>query len=318
MDIEGVKMKDLKVVFMGTPQFSVPLLEALITNCTVIGVVTQPDKQVGKEVKPSPIKEVALQHDIKVLQPEKIKNDYEGILALKPDIIITCAYGQIIPKAILDAPRYKCINVHASLLPKLRGGAPIHHAIIDGYSKTGITIMYMSEKMDTGDIISRKETTILPIDNVGTLHDRLSLIGRDLLLETLPDIMSGNIHPINQKEAEATYAWNIKREDEKVDFSKSKREVFNQIRGLNPWPGAYTVMEGKIYKVWNSREGIDGYNERLEGEIMHIYDDGIGVKTGSGEIIITEIQIEGKKRVEIKEYLNGLQNKESLIGKMFE
>ncbi|HHT38316.1 MAG TPA: methionyl-tRNA formyltransferase [Mollicutes bacterium] len=308
-------MKDIKIVFMGTPVFSVPLLEALIEKYNVIGVVCQPDRDKDKI---PPVKAKALEKNILVFQPENIRNDYQAILSLKPDIIITCAYGQIIPKAILDAPRYGCVNVHASLLPKLRGGAPIHHAIMRGDSKTGITIMYMTEKMDAGDIISQREEVILPTDNVGTLHDRLSLLGRDLMLETLPDIISGNINPIRQKESEASFAPNIKREDEHIDFSKSKREVYNKIRALNPWPGAYCILEAKVLKVWNSRIGENTYFSNFNGEIVKLYDDGIGVKVSNGEIILTEIQLEGRKRMSAKDFLNGLKNKELLIGKIFE
>ena len=182
----------IRVVFMGTPDFSVPVLKGLIENYQVVGVVSQPDRKVGRhqEVEFTPIKKVAVDNNILVLQPEKIRKDYMSVLELKPDIIVTCAYGQIIPKELLDYPKYGCINVHASLLPKLRGGAPIHHAIIDGYKKTGITIMYMDEAMDSGDIISQRETKISDIDTLESLHDRLSEMGRDLLLDTLPSILA--------------------------------------------------------------------------------------------------------------------------------
>ena len=209
-------MEQVKVVFMGTPDFSVPVLEGLIENYQVIGIVTQPDRKVGRrqEVVFSPVKEVALKHNIPVFQPEKIRSDYTDILALEPDIIITCAYGQIIPKEILEYPKYGCINVHASLLPKLRGGAPIHHAIIDGYDKTGITIMYMDEAMDSGDIISQRETKILDLDTVESLHDRLSSLGRELLLDTLPSILDGSAKRVKQDADSVTYAYNIQREEE--------------------------------------------------------------------------------------------------------
>ena len=186
-------MKDKTVIFMGTPEFSVPILKKLIEETNVIAVVTQPDKTVGRknELVFSPIKKEALAHNIQVFQPLKIRKEYDEIIALNPDIIITCAYGQIVPTEILNCPKYGCINVHASLLPKLRGGAPIHHAIIDGYEKTGITIMYMNEKMDEGDIITQVETIIADSDTTEKLHDRLSLLGKDLLIETLPSIFAG-------------------------------------------------------------------------------------------------------------------------------
>jgi methionyl-tRNA formyltransferase len=306
-------MKDLKVVFMGTPDFSVPTLKALIESCTVVGVVCQPDRE-GSKI--SPIKQVALENNIVVLQPVNIKTDYQAILNLKADIIITCAYGQFIPRVILDAPRYGCINIHASLLPKLRGGAPIHRAIMNGSSKTGVTIMYMVERMDAGAIIRQKETDILPTDNVGVLHDRLSILGRDLLLETLPDIISGNIEPVKQNEADATFAYTIKHEDEHIDFSKSTREIHNLIRALNPWPGAYCLLETKVLKVWNSRISDEVHFNNFDGEIVALYDDGIGIKTSNGEIVLTEVQLEGRNRMSAKDFLNGLRDKQLLIGKI--
>lgn len=311
-------MNDTKVVFMGTPDFSVPILEGLIENYNVIGVVTQPDKIVGKNKVPSntPVKVCALKHNIKVLQPEKIKIDYQDVLNLNPDIIITCAYGQIIPKEILDCPKYGCINVHASLLPKLRGGAPIHHAIIDGYDKTGITIMYMVEKMDAGDIISCVETKIDDTDNVGKLHDRLSIMGRNLLIDTLPSIINGTNSRTKQKEEDVTYAWNIKKEEEIIDFNKTSREVFNHIRGLNPFPGAYSILDNKVFKIYESRIGSSKKN--IPGQIINIYKDGIGISTSDGEIIITLIKPFGKKLMSVRDYLNGIKDKDSLIGKRFD
>ena len=312
-------MKDLKVLFMGTPDFSVNVLQGLIENCDVVGVVTQPDKEVGrhKEIRFSPVKELALKNDIRVYQPKNIKEEYEDLLKLDVDMIVTCAYGQIIPKVLLDFPKYKCINVHASLLPKLRGGAPIHKAIINNYPRTGVTIMYMAEKMDAGDIISQVETPILKTDNVGTLHDRLSELGTKLLLETIPNIVSGNINPVKQNEEEVTYAWNISREEEKIDFNKDTIDIFNQIRGLNPWPGAYALLDGIVVKIYNSYISDSFFTTKKNGEIGKVYDDGIGISTKDGEIIITELQFAGKRKMTVKEYLNG-KNKEDLIGKVFE
>ena len=304
---------------MGTPEFSVKVLQGLIDHYDVVGVVTQPDKEVGRkrEVKFSPIKELALKKDIRVYQPVKIKEEYEDLLKLDVDMIVTCAYGQIIPKILLDFPKYGCINVHASLLPKLRGGAPIHKAIINNYPRTGVTIMYMVEKMDAGDIISQVDTPILPTDNVGTLHDRLSEMGTKLLLETIPKIVSGEIQPMKQNEEEVTYAWNISREEEKIDFRKDTIDIFNQIRGLNPWPGAYAILDGNIVKIYDSRISNSFFTTRKNGEIGKIYEDGIGVSTHDGEIIITEIQFAGKRKMRVKEYLNGIDS-EKLIGKVFE
>jgi methionyl-tRNA formyltransferase len=311
-------MKNIRMVFMGTPSFAVPILEALIEKYNVVGVVTQPDSVLGDKTNISPIKEVSITNNIKVIQPENIKKEFYEVIDLKPDIIITCAYGQIIPSEILRYPRYGCINVHASLLPELRGGAPIHRAIMNGYEKTGITIMFMEEKMDTGDIISQVETVITDEDNVGTLHDRLSVLGKDLLMETLPKIFDDTITRTKQDHNKATYAWNIKREDEKIDFDKNKKEIFNKIRALNPSPGAYCIFDGKVCKVWNSRLGDKYYSSSINGEISSIYEDGIGIKVEAGEIIITEIQLEGKKRMTVKDFLNGIQDKNSLIGKILE
>ena len=313
-----MKNERLRIVFMGTPEFRVPVLEALIENYQVVGVVTQPDKEVGRhhEIKPTPVKEVALKHKISVFQPQKIKKEYQDILDLKADLIVTCAYGQMIPKEILEAPQYGCINVHASLLPKLRGGAPIHRAIINNEARTGVTIMYMVEKMDAGDILAQIDTPIYKDDNVGTLHDRLSSMGAKLLIETIPDLVSGNIKPIPQKEEEVTYAWNIKREEEKIDFNKRTIDIYNQIRGLNPWPGGYALLEGKVVKIYEARISDSFFTTKKNGEIGKIYEDGIGISTKDAEIIVTKLQPDGKRKMLAKEYLNGV-HAEDLLGKVF-
>ena len=312
-------MKNLNIIYMGTPEFSVEPLKKLNENYNVLAVVTQPDKEVGrkKEIKYSKVKEFAIKNNIKIFQPVKIKQEYEDILKLNPDIIITCAYGQIIPKEILDYPKYGCINIHASLLPKFRGGAPIHRAIINGEEKTGITIMYMDEKMDSGDIIAQEELFINDEDNVGTLFSKLSILGSDLIIKVLPHIIDGSVNRLKQNEDEVTYAYNISRDDEKIDFNKTTREIFNQIRGLSPIPGAYTSLDGKKVKIYSSKIGSDKRNGKI-GEIINIYSDSIGVKTKDGELLITSIQFEGKQKMNVKDYLNGLQNKNDKIGKIFE
>ena len=310
-------MKDLKVVFMGTPEFSLNVLSGLIENTNVIGVVTQPDKIVGKSKEPSftPIKKLAIENNISVFQPEKIRREYQEILDLNPDIIITCAYGQIIPEVILNYPKYGCINVHASLLPKLRGGSPLHHSIIDGYSETGVTIMHMDKGMDTGDMISRRSIPILDTDTVGTIHDKLSVIGRDLLLETLPSIIDGTSNREKQNDEEATYCHNITHEEELIDFNKNARDIFNQVRGMNPYPVAYFTIDKKIYKVYEvSYQETDEYQNKTNGEIV-IYDkNNIGIKVNNGLIYLKDIKKEGKRRMLIKDFLNG--EKESLLGKI--
>jgi methionyl-tRNA formyltransferase len=312
-------MKDLKVVFMGTPDFSVNVLNNLIHNTSVIGVVTKPDKLVGRKqvLSQSAVKKVAIANNIKVLQPTKIKEEYQSILDLSPDIIITCAYGQFLPKEILDFPKYGCVNVHASLLPKLRGGAPIHKAIIEGYTTTGITIMYMGQKMDNGDIISQKSIEIENMDNVGTLHDKLSVLGADLLMETIPDIISGKAKRIVQNEEEITFAYNISREEEHIDFNKTKTDILNQIRGLNPWPVAYAILDGEEMKIYEVIIGEGIYKDKLNGEIVKLYKDGIGIKVSDGEIILKSIKCFGKKKMNVSEYLNGIRGGNNLIGKVF-
>ncbi len=301
-------MKDKRVVFMGTPDFSVPVLEMLIENTNVIMVVTQKDSYVGRhhELTFSPVKKVAIKHNIEVYQPEKIRKEYEHILEAKPDIIITCAYGQIIPEILLNTPEYKAINVHASLLPKLRGGSPLHRAIMEGYKETGITIMYMAPGMDDGDIIKQKIIKINDEDNVGIIHDKLSLLGRDLLLEVLPSIFDKTNDRIKQDESEVTFAYNIKHEEEKLDFNKSCREVFNHIRGLYPFPVAYTTLNGEVIKICESRIGTSSKGKA--GEIINVYKDGIGVMCNDKEIIITKLKPSGKKEMLARDFINGRKN----------
>ena len=297
----------MKIVFMGTPSFAVPVLEELIKNYDVTLVVTQPDKEVGRKriLTPSPIKEVALKNNIKVFQPTKIREDYQEILDANPDIIITAAYGQIIPKILLDFPKYKCVNVHASLLPKYRGGAPIHHAIINGDEYAGVTIMYMAEKMDDGDIISQ-DKILIGEDNTTELTERLSILGRDLLIKTLPDIFSNNIKPIKQNESEVTFAYNISKEDEKINWHNTSIMVYNQIRGLADNPGGYAIYNDKKVKIYKSTYEI----KEVDGEIGEIVDTNkrLGIKVKDGIIYPLIIQLEGKNKMSIKDFYNGMPN----------
>ncbi len=321
MDLEKINVeKDLKIVFMGTPDFAVPILEGLLEQYKVKAVVTQPDKKVGREGKIacSPVKKVALEHTVLILQPNKVGDSLEEIKNLQPDLIITCAYGQILPYDLLQIPRLGCINVHASLLPKYRGGAPIHRAIMNGATETGVTIMYMSEGMDEGDIISQESIPIDYEDTASTLHDKLSILGRDLLLQTLPSIISGTNTRVKQDSSNATYGFVIKREDERIVFNKTKRQIYNQIRGLNRWPGAYCMLEGKILKVWKSYVTENFFPELFDGQITSIYPDGFGVKVSNGEIVFTEVQLEGKTKVDAVSFVRGMQNKESLVGKILD
>lgn len=321
MNLDDIKIeKELKIVFMGTPDFSVPVLQGLIDNYKIRAVVTQPDKPTGRDgkIKFSPIKRLALENTLLVIQPEKLKDSVDEILNLEPDLIITCAYGQIVPKAILDYPKYGCINVHASLLPKLRGGAPIHRAILNGHKKTGITIMYMNEGLDKGDIISQEEVEILDNDTAETLHDKLSVLGKDLLLKTLPSILNGTNERIKQDESLASFAFNIDRDDERIVFSKTKKEIYNQVRGLNSWPGAYCILKGKVLKVWECYTTENKFPEAFNGQITAIYKDGIGVKVSNGEVVFTLIQPEGKTKMKAIDFINGLQDRDELIGKIID
>lgn len=297
-----------KIVFMGTPDFSVPVLEKLITSgYNVVGVVTQPDRPVGRKriMTPPPVKRVAAEHNIPVFQPEKIKNEYNQILALEPDLIITAAYGQIVPNEVLDYPKLGCINVHASLLPELRGGAPIHCAILQGKEKTGVTIMYMVEKLDAGDMIASVEVPILETDHVGTLHDKLSEAGSELLIKTIPAILEGKIKATPQDQSKATFASNIKREQEKIDWSENGEDIYNHIRGLHPWPVAYTTLHNEVWKIWWG-EKVHLKKDHISGTIVDIDDQGIIVKTGNDTCIkITELQPSGKKRMNASQFLRG-------------
>ena len=302
-----------RIVFMGTASFSLAVLKMLIEEgYNIVGVVTQPDRYVGrKKVLTMPdVKVEALKYDIPVIQPTRIKEDYQAIVDLKPDLIITAAYGQIVPQAVLDIPRLGCINVHASLLPLYRGGAPVHQAIIDGQEKTGVTIMYMVKKMDAGDMIAQKETPILEEDTVGILYDRLSDLGAELLKETLPDILKGTNQRIPQDENLVTYAPTLSREDERLDWNMSARQVYNKVRGTNPWPGSYTTYQGKTVKIWAGQvhqceNAMKHHAHQDNGTIVKIFKDAIGVKVNDGVYLITELQLEGKKRMSVKDYLNG-------------
>ncbi len=303
-------MKDLKVVFMGTPEFACPVLETLIKNTNVVLVVTQPDAYIGRKkiLTPSPIKSLALENNIEVFTPNNIKENYETIINSKPDIIITCAYGQIIPKILLDLPTYKCINVHASLLPHYRGGAPIHASILNGDDETGITIMYMAEGMDDGDIIKEESIKILDTDNITTLSDKLSTLGAKLLIETLPSILDGTCKSIKQDINKVSFAYIIKRKDEIIDFNKSYKEIFNKVRALKD--RSYFIMNNIEYKVVSVR-----YEKKLgeKSKINSIYKDGIGIGCNDGEVVITEFIPSGKKQMLTSSYLNGV-DKKSLLG----
>jgi methionyl-tRNA formyltransferase len=299
-----------KIVFMGTPDFSVPILRQIIADgYEVIAVVTQPDRPVGRKrvLTPPPVKVEAVKQGIPVYQPEKISRQDEltPILKLNPDLIVTAAFGQILPNVLLDAPRFGCINVHASLLPELRGGAPIHYAIIQGKEKTGVTIMYMAEKLDAGDILTQVEVPILETDNVGTMHENLSLAGAQLLSDTIPKLLEGELSPRKQKDEEATFASNIKREQEKIDWTQAGESIYNHIRGLCPWPVAYTTMDGAVLKIWQALK-LPFIQKEAPGTILEIENDGFIIASGNDTAIkILELQPSGKKRMSAEQFLRG-------------
>ena len=308
-------MKNKNIVFMGTPDFSVPVLKMLIENTNVLLVVTQPDKIVGKDktVSFNPVKKLALEENIPVFQPMRIRKDFEKLKNLDIDLIVTCAYGQIIPKEVLDMPKYGCINVHASLLPKYRGAAPIQWAVIDGEKETGVTTMYMNEGLDTGDIIDK---VVVPIDKKetgGSLFDKLAIEGGKLILKTLIELENGTAVRTPQDDSKSNYAGMINKQLGKIDFNKSANEIERLIRGLNPWPSAYTKMDGKTLKIWDA-DVDDSENDSAPGTINEVGKDFIRVATGKGSLKILELQLEGKKRMKTRDFLNGAKIPDRMEG----
>lgn len=304
-------MKNKNIVFMGTPDFSVPVLKMLIENTNALLVVTQPDKIVGKDktVSFNPVKKLALEENIPVFQPMRIRKDFEKLKNLDIDLIVTCAYGQIIPKEVLDMPKYGCINVHASILPKYRGSAPIQWCLFNNDDVTGVTIMYMDEGMDTGDIIKIKEIPILDSDNVGTLHDKLSKLGCDLLLEVLPTIFNKTNDRIKQGN-NYTMAPMIKREDERLDFNEEGKKIIGKIKGLNPWPLANIIINNQEIKVLEAefvQKKVDN-----TGIIKEIDKKNLGITCKDGIIYLKKIKPSGKKVMEINSFLNGIDKEKYL------
>lgn len=299
----------MKVIFMGTPDFSVPTLEEIIrAGHEVIGVVTQPDrpKGRGKAVKYPPVKEKALEYNIPVYQPVKVREEsfVNTLRKLDADIIVVIAFGQILPKEVLELPRYGCINVHASLLPKYRGAAPIQWAIMDGEETTGITTMYMDVGLDTGDMLLQEEVKIEREETAGSLHDKLSKVGGKLLIETLKRIEEGTIQRIKQDDSKSNYAKILNKGIGKIDFNSSAVEIERFIRGLNPWPSAYTFLDGKTLKIWKAVV-LEGSYQGKPGEIIEQTKEKMIVNTGRGALSIKELQLEGKKRMKTDEFLRG-------------
>ena len=301
----------MKTVFMGTPDFAVPPLRALVeAGYEVAAVVTQPDKPKGrgKTLLPTPVKEEALMHEIPVYQPQKVRNNPEFLETLKeinPDIIIVAAFGQIIPKEVLELPKFGCINIHASLLPKYRGAAPIQQAVIDGEKESGVTIMQMGEGLDTGDMISKIVIPLSPEETGGSLFGKLAQAGAELLIKTLPSIEQGTAEFKKQpQESPTPYASMITKQMGLMDFNRSAEELERLVRGLNPWPSAYTFINGKTLKVWKCKVSAEE-TDAAPGTVFLTDKEGINAACGQGALILTEVQLEGKKRMDTEVFLRG-------------
>ncbi|NCB81284.1 MAG: methionyl-tRNA formyltransferase [Bacilli bacterium] len=310
-----------KIIFMGTPAFSVPVLEGLVEKgYEVLAVVTQPDRAVGrkKEIKMTPVKEAALRHKLPVYQPEKISGSEEmaELMTLGADMIVTAAFGQFLPERLLNSVKH-AVNVHASLLPKYRGGAPVHYAIIKGDQEAGVTIMEMVKKMDAGDMISQRAIPITDVDNVGTMFEKLSLVGRELLLDTLPDYLAGNLKPQPQDETKVTFSPNITPEEERIDWQLSARDIFNQVRGMYPWPVAHTIWQGTRFKLHEVALADSSHVNGIPGQVIEKTKKSLIIATKKGAISLTIVQPAGKPKMPIQDFLNGL-GKNINIGDQFE
>ena len=296
-----------KIIFMGTPDFSATVLKGLLESkqYEIVAVVTQPDRAVGrkKEIRMTPVKELALSYDLPIYQPEKLSNspELDELMTLGADGIITAAFGQFLPSRLLDSVDF-AVNVHASLLPKYRGGAPIHYAIINGEKEAGVTIMEMVKEMDAGDMVASRSTTIEDSDNVGTLFEKLAVIGRDLLLECLPAYIAGELKPIAQDVRQVTFSPNITPEEERIDWRKTNRQIFNHIRGMYPWPVAHTLWQGERFKIYEATLA-DGTGK--PGEILEVGKKHLVVAAGEGAISLQTVQPAGKPKMSIADFLNG-------------
>lgn len=307
-----------RILFMGTPEFACGILSCLVDHhYQVVGVVSQPDKKVGRKqiLTPTPVKKLACELNLPVFQPEHIQDLYEELKALNLDCIVTCAYGQIIPEEILKLPKIRCINVHASLLPKYRGGAPIHKAIIQGETESGVSIMEMVKKMDAGAVCHVKKVEITKEDTMGTLHDKLMVCGQQALLEVFDDVLNGTAVFVEQNESEATFAWNVSKEEEKIDFTKNSMEIYNQIRGLIPVPVGYAYLDGKKMK-FHEVSLLEKASSQEKGTILGIENDYLLVSLTDFILQVKVLQPEGKQKMTARDYFNGQGKK--IIGKKFE
>ena len=305
----------MRAVFMGTPEIAATVLKSVLASRhEVIAVVTQTDKPKGRghEMAFPPVKEVALEAGIPVLQPQRARDEafIEELKALNPDIILVAAYGKLLPKAILDMPKFGCINVHASLLPKYRGASPIQWAVLNGDEKSGVTIMHMAETMDTGDIIMTKEVMLTAEETAGSLHDKLADIGGPLLIEAMDALETGRAPRIRQNEEEATHVRMLDKTMGNLDFSQPAVQLERWIRGLNPWPTAYTKLDGKMLKLWkaevvSTEELAKEVKNQKPGTILAVAKDSFDVLTGDGVLRVKELQLEGKRKMTAEEFLRG-------------
>lgn len=300
-------MTGMRIIFMGTPEFACPTLRTLIERGeNVVAVVTQPDRPKGRgqQTLPPPVKVVAEEHGIPVLQPVKVRlpESIEQIRALEPDLIVVIAFGQILPKALLDIPKHGCINVHASLLPRYRGAAPLNWCIINGECETGVTTMMMDVGLDTGDMLLKRATPIDPDEDTQSLHDRMSLLGGELLAETLDRLKAGELVPEKQDDSLTCYAAMMKKEDGLIDWTRSAQQIKNQVRGMTPWPGAFSFLDDKLLKVYKVQTAS---GSGTPGTVVAAGRDGIEVACGEGSLLIRELQLEGKKRMAAGDFLAG-------------
>lgn len=307
----------MRAVYMGTPEIAATILKSVLeSEHEVLAVVTQPDKPKGRghEMAFPPVKEVALAAGIPVLQPQRAREEafIEELRAWNPDIILVAAYGKLLPKEILDMPRFGCINVHASLLPKYRGSSPIQWAVINGDEKSGVTIMHMAEEMDTGDMIYTQEVVLSPEETAGTLHDKLAEIGGPLLLTAMNALETGRAPRIRQNHEEATYVKMLDKAMGNLDFTQPALHLERLIRGLNPWPTAYTKLNGKLLKIWkaeimSSEELSKDKRKQMPGSIVFVEKDSIGIMTGEHVLVVKELQLEGKRKMTVRELMAGLR-----------
>lgn len=301
----------MRVLFMGTPEFAMPCLKALVENkYDVCGVVTQPDKPKGRGHKtvPTPVKAMALEYGLEVFQPETLKNNafLQTLEQLNPDIIIVVAYGQILPEYILNYPKYGCINVHASVLPKYRGAGPIQWCVINGETETGVTTMYMEKGLDTGDMLIKKTTPISQTETAGELHDRLCVIGAEVMLETIEELEKGTVERVPQDDSLSTYAPMISKETGKINWNSSSDKILNLIRGTNPWPISHTLYKGETLKIIRAENGREYNGNKIPGSILGLCGKKLEVLAGDNKtVLVCELQFAGSKRMSVESYLNG-------------